>query len=200
MPSSPTYTKQPPLAQRNNGGSHLQNLGNRRRQLFPMAPRQLRFLIVAINYYTKWIEAEVLATITATQCQKFFWRQVIAQFGIPKIVISNNKTQFADKRFQEFLEGLGISQRFSSIERLQTNGQVEAANKVIIKGLKKWLDKAKGLWANELGLVLWSYRTSPQTFTVESPFRLTYGLEAIIPIENWEPSPQRTIGGHNENA
>nr|XP_025685253.1 uncharacterized protein LOC112786044 [Arachis hypogaea] len=132
---------------------------------FPTAPGQLRYLIVAIDYYTKWIEAEPLASITAAQCRKFLWRQIITRFGIPEIVISDNGTQFVNKKFREFLEGLHVSHRFSSVEHPQTNGQVESANKIIIKKLKKRLDEAKGLWADELGSVLWSYRTTPQTTT-----------------------------------
>nr|XP_025647775.1 uncharacterized protein LOC112742761 [Arachis hypogaea] len=111
---------------------------------FPTAPGQLGYLIVAIDYYTKWIEAEPLSSITATQCRKFLWRQIITRFGIPEIVISDNGTQFTDKKFREFLEGLRVSHRFSSVEHPQTNGQVESANKIIVKGLKKRLDEAKG--------------------------------------------------------
>ncbi|XP_025674231.1 uncharacterized protein [Arachis hypogaea] len=168
--------------------------------LFPTAPGQLRYLIVAIDYYTKWIEAEPLASITATQCRKFFWRQIITRFGIPEVVISDNGTQFSDKKFREFLEGLHISHRFSSVEHPQTNGQVESANKIIVKGLKKRLDEAKGIWADELGSVLWSYRTTPQTTTGETPFRLTYGVEAVIPVEIGDPSPRKTVGGNDEEA
>ncbi|XP_016185408.1 uncharacterized protein LOC107627044 [Arachis ipaensis] len=137
---------------------------------FPTAPGQLRYLIVAIDYYTKWIEAESLASITAIQCQKFLWRQIVSRFGIPEIVISDNGTQFTDRKFREFLEGLHVSHRFSLVEHPQTNGQVESANKIIVKGLKKRLDEAKGLWADELRSVLWSYRTTPQTATGETPF------------------------------
>ncbi|XP_015950200.1 uncharacterized protein LOC107475065 [Arachis duranensis] len=156
---------------------------------FPTAPGQLRYLIVAIDYYTKWIEAEPLASITAAQCRKFLRRQIITRFGIPEIVISDNGTQFADKKFREFLEGLRISHRFSSVEHPQTNGQMESANKIIVKALKKRLDEAKGLWADELGSVLWSYRTTSQMTTGETPFRLTYGVEAVIPVEIGDPSP-----------
>ncbi|XP_072087901.1 uncharacterized protein [Arachis hypogaea] len=60
--------------------------------LFPTAPKQLRFLKVAIDYYTKWIEAEALATIMASQYRKFFWIQVITRFEIPEIMISDNRT------------------------------------------------------------------------------------------------------------
>ncbi|XP_072084512.1 uncharacterized protein [Arachis hypogaea] len=167
---------------------------------FPTAPGQLRYLIVAIDYYTKWIEAEPLASITATQCRKFLWRQIITRFGIPEIVISDNGTQFADKKFREFLAGLRISHHFSSVEHHQTNEHVESANKIIFKGLKKRLDEAKGLWADELESILWSYRTTPQTTTGETPFRLTYGVEAVIPVEIGDPSPRKTVVGNDEEA
>ncbi|XP_016196029.1 uncharacterized protein LOC107637096 [Arachis ipaensis] len=123
---------------------------------------------------------------------------VITRFGIPEVVISDNGTQFTDKKFTEFLSGLGIKQRFSSVEHPQTNGQVEAANKVILFGLKKRQDNKKGAWADELASVLWSYRTTEQSSTGETPFRLTYGVDAVIPVEIGEPSPRLLLAGVNE--
>ncbi|XP_016172235.1 uncharacterized protein K02A2.6-like [Arachis ipaensis] len=127
----------------------------------PPEPGQVKYLIVAIDYYTKWVEAEPLASISAANCQKFMWKQVVTRFGIPETVISDNGTKFTDKKFKGFLEGLKIKQRFSSVEHPQTNGQVEAANKVILKGLKNRLEGKKGSWADELASVLWSYKTTP---------------------------------------
>nr|XP_025679195.1 uncharacterized protein LOC112779163 [Arachis hypogaea] len=150
---------------------------------FPVGPGQVKYLIVAIDYYTKWIEAEPLASISSSNCRKFMWRQVITRFGIPEVVISDNGTQFTDKKFTEFLTGLGIKQKFSSVEHPQTNGQVEFANKVILLGLKKRLDNKKGVWADELASVLWSYQTTEQSSTGETPFRLTFGVDAVIPVE-----------------
>ncbi|XP_019435938.1 PREDICTED: uncharacterized protein K02A2.6-like [Lupinus angustifolius] len=108
---------------------------------FPQATGQLKFLIVAIDYFTKWIEAESLATITSANIQKFTWRNIITRFGIPFAIVTDNGTQFADRRFQGLLSGLHIKQHFTSVEHPQTNGQAEAANKVILKGLKKRLDE-----------------------------------------------------------
>ncbi|XP_016169202.1 uncharacterized protein LOC107611823 [Arachis ipaensis] len=119
-------------------------------------------------------------------------------FGIPETVISDNGTQFTDKKFKGFLAGLKIKQRFSSVEHPQTNGQVEAANKVILKGLKKRLEGKKGLWADELASVLWSYKTTPQSSTGETSFRLTYGFDAVISVEVGEPSPRVLLGGGSE--
>ncbi|XP_072084676.1 uncharacterized protein [Arachis hypogaea] len=123
---------------------------------------------------------------------------VITRFGIPEVIISDNETQFTDKKFVEFLAGLGIKQKFSSVEHPQTNGQVEAANKVILLGLKKRLDNKKGAWADELASVLWSYQTTKQSSTGETPFRLTYGVDAMIPVEVGEPSPRLLLQGVEE--
>ncbi|XP_057745274.1 uncharacterized protein LOC130963143 [Arachis stenosperma] len=123
---------------------------------------------------------------------------VITRFGIPEVVISDNGTQFTDKKFTEFLTGLGIRQKFSSVEHPQTNGQVESANKIILLGLKKRLDNKKGAWADELASVLWSYRTTEQSSTKETLFRLTYGLDAVIPVKIGEPSPRLLLKGVEE--
>ncbi|XP_057730752.1 uncharacterized protein LOC130946086 [Arachis stenosperma] len=113
-------------------------------------------------------------------------------------MISDNGTQFVDKKIREFLVGLRIKQRFSSVEHPQTNSQVEAANKVILKGLKKRLDQRKGVWVDELASVMWSCRTTPQSSTGKTPFRLTYGVDAVIPADIGEPSPRLHLGGIEE--
>nr|KYP55843.1 Retrovirus-related Pol polyprotein from transposon opus [Cajanus cajan] len=79
-------------------------------------------------------------------------------------------------------------QLHSIIEHPQLNGQAEAANKVILNELKKHLGDAKGAWAEELFEVLWAYRCTPQSTTRETPFRLMYGTDAMIPVEVGEPS------------
>ncbi|XP_072062216.1 uncharacterized protein [Arachis hypogaea] len=83
-----------------------------------------------------------------------------------------------------------IKHQFTSVEHSQANGQAEAANKVILVGLKKRLQEAKGAWAEELPQVLWAYGTTPHSTTGETPFRLAYGFEAMIPIEINEQSPR----------
>ncbi|RDY13152.1 Tf2-9, partial [Mucuna pruriens] len=90
--------------------------------------------------------------------------------------------------------------RGRSIEHPQSNGQAEAANKVILRGLRKRLEEAKGRWADELPQVLWSYHTTPHSTTNETPFCLTFGTEAMILVEIGEPSPRATLfePGRNE--
>nr|KYP57671.1 Pol polyprotein [Cajanus cajan] len=75
---------------------------------FPLAKRQCKFLLVAIDYFTKWIEAEPLATITANMVQKFMWRNIITRFDIPHAIITDNGLQFIDQKLNKFMEDLGI--------------------------------------------------------------------------------------------
>ncbi|XP_072076432.1 uncharacterized protein [Arachis hypogaea] len=97
--------------------------------------------------------------------------------------------------WRQIIASLGIQQKFSSVEHPQTNGQVEAVNKVILQGLKKRLDQKKGTWADELASVLWSYRTTQHR---RDPFQLTYRVDAVIPVEIGEPSPRILLGGVDE--
>jgi len=77
----------------------------------------------------------------------------------------------------------GIQARFTSVARPQTNGQVESANKQILNGLKKILDAAKGLWADELPTILWSILITEKSAICETPCMLVYGSEAVLPVE-----------------
>ena len=83
---------------------------------------------------------------------------------------------------------MGIKLKFSTPRNPQSNGQAESSNKTIMNSMKKRLEKAKGKWAEELPGVLWAYRTTARTATGETPFSLTYGTEAMIPVEYGMPS------------
>ena len=83
---------------------------------------------------------------------------------------------------------MGITNRYSTPAYPYGNGQAEAINKVIVSGLKKKLDDAKGKWVEELPYVLWAYRTTPRRSTGETPFSMSYGAEAVIPIETGFPT------------
>lgn len=66
---------------------------------------------------------------------------------------------------------------------MQGNRKAEAVNKVIVNGLKKMLDEAKGRWVDELPHVLWTYRITSWRSIGETPLSMTYGFEVVIPLE-----------------
>ena len=121
---------------------------------FPIGRRQLKFLVVAIDYFTKWVEAEPLATITKKNIQNFVWKAVICRFGIPRVLVSDNGKQFDNPRFRQFSQELGIHNHYSSPGRPQANGQVEVTNRSLLKLIKTRLEGAKGLWPEELPSIL----------------------------------------------
>ncbi|XP_052197259.1 uncharacterized protein LOC127804437 [Diospyros lotus] len=73
-------------------------------------------------------------------------------------------------------------------EAWEVNGQIELANRTLLRGLKARVDKAKGSWVEELSSILWSYRTTVKLSTRETPFSLCYGSEALIPVEIGVPT------------
>ena len=150
---------------------------------FPKAAGNKRYLLVDTDYFTKWVEAEPLANIRDVDAKKFVWRNIVTRFGVPKVLISDNGLQFDSKAFRRYCYELGITNRYATPAYPQGNEQAEASNKVIVNGLKKRLDDVKGRWVEELPHVLWAYRTTPQRSTRETPFAMTYGAKAVIPLE-----------------
>ena len=69
---------------------------------FPITMRQLKFLVVGIDYFTKWIEAEALATITEKNVKSFVWRNIVYRYGIPRVLVSDNGKQFDNNSFKDF--------------------------------------------------------------------------------------------------
>ena len=144
--------------------------------------------MIGTDYFTKWVEAEPLANIRDVDAKKFIWRNIITRKKIPLTLISYNGLQFDSKTFRKYCCDLGITNRYSTSAYPQGNGQAEAVNKVIVNGIKKRLDDAKGRWVEELPHVLWTYRTTPRRSTRETPFSMTYGAEAVLPLETSFPT------------
>ena len=80
---------------------------------FLIALRQLKFL-VGIDYFTKWVEVEPLATITEKSIRTFLWRNIIYRYGIPRVLVSDNGKQFDNSAFMNFYSELGIKNHYSS--------------------------------------------------------------------------------------
>ena len=150
---------------------------------FPKAVGNKKYLLVSTDYFTNWVEEKPLANIRDVDAKIFVWKNIITRFGVPHVLISDNGLQFDSKMFRKYCGELGIINRYSTLAYLQGNGQAEVVNKVIVSGLKKRLDDAKGKWVEELPHVLWTYRTTPRRSTGETLFSLTYEAEAVIPLE-----------------
>ena len=166
---------------------------------FPKAVGNKRYLLVDTDYFTKWVEAEPLTNIRDVDAKRFIWKNIVTRFGVPHALISDNGLQFDSKAFRSYRGELGITNRYSTPAYPQGNRQAEAVNKVIVNGLKKRLDDTKGKWVEKLPHVLWTYRTTPRRSTGETPFLMTYGAEAIIPLETGFPTLRTSSFNPSDN-
>ena len=119
-------------------------------------------------------------SITQQNVKNFVWKNIVCRFGVPKVLVSDNRRQFDNTFFSDFYAHFGIQNHYSSPAHPQANGQAEVANQSLLKIIKTRLERAKGVWPEELPGVLWEYRTTMRTPTRETPFKLANGSESVI--------------------
>ena len=86
----------------------------------PIGKGQCKFIIVAVDYFTKWAEAEPLVTITEQKIRNFVWRAIICRFDIPRALVPNNGKQFDNAKFRNFCAELGIKNYYLSLAHPQS--------------------------------------------------------------------------------
>jgi IS30 family transposase len=103
----------------------------------PIAQGNLKFTSIAVEYFTKWIEARVVSIITSKTTQKFFWQNIVCWFGVLFELIVDNGKQFDNQDFREFCNSIGTKTVFASVYHSQSNGVVECTNDKIFSAIKK---------------------------------------------------------------
>jgi hypothetical protein len=150
-------------------------------------------MLVAVDKFTKWVEAAPVTTQDSTAAINFI-KSIVFRFGVPHSIITDNGTNFTSKDFKSYCESMGIKLKFASVAHPKTNGQVKKSNGLICNGIKKRLlaplKKAKHTWVDELPSVLWSLRTITNAATQETPFFLVHGAEAVLPVEITQEAPR----------
>jgi hypothetical protein len=152
-----------------------------------------KYIIVAVDYFTKWVEAMPTFNNTADTATRFFFNHVISHFGVPLQLVSDHGKHFENEIFVELSSRLGFSHEFASPYYPQSNGQVEAVNKVLKTMLQCTVNKHKTNWHHMLFSALWAYRTTVKTATGFTPFHLVHGVEATLPIECEIPTLRTAI-------
>jgi hypothetical protein len=158
-------------------------------------------MLVAVDKFTKWVEAAPVTTQDSTAAINFI-KSIVFRFEVPHSIIIDNGTNFTSKEFKSYCDSMGSKLKFASVAHPKTNGQVEKANGLICNGIKKRLlaplEKAKHAWVDELPSMLWSLRTTPNAATQETPFFLVHGAEAVLPVEITHEAPR--IAAYNETT
>ncbi|KAI8529804.1 hypothetical protein RHMOL_Rhmol11G0002100 [Rhododendron molle] len=105
----------------------------------PMVADQVQHVIIAVDYFTKWVEAKALATITAEVTIDFLWKLIISRFGLPRVIVTDHGKQFDNVQFKTYYISKGIHVHYASKAHPKANSQVEVTNPTIKKGIKKRL-------------------------------------------------------------
>ncbi len=156
-------------------------------------------VFVAVDKFTKWIEAKPIKNLEATTVVSFI-RELTFRYGVPHSIITNNGSNFDSDEFRAFCASQGTRVDYASVAHPQSNGQAERANGLILKGLKprlmRYVKHAAGAWVDELPSVLWGLRTTPNRSTGRTPFFLVYGAEAVLPSDLLHNAPrvERRLG------
>ena len=157
-------------------------------------------MIVATDYFTKWIVAEALSYTKEVDVERFIWKNIICRFGCPQSIVTDNGTQFVGRQITTFFAKYGIKHHLSTPRYPQGNGQAEVSNKIVLNCLKKRLEGVEGKWVDELPGVLWAYRTTKRRSTGETPFSLDYWTEAIISPHITVLSVSIEVGSLDQNC
>src|ERR1051325_487187 len=156
-------------------------------EIKPTASNGHRYIIFAIDYFTKWVEATSFASVTKNVVAPFIKHNLICRYGIPEKIITNNSTNLNNKMITKLCTQFKIKHHNFSPYRPKMNGAVEAANKNIKKIIQKMTVTYKD--CHEMfPFSLHGYRTTVRTSTGPTPFCLVYGMEAVLPIEVQIPS------------
>jgi hypothetical protein len=142
-----------------------------------------RFILIAADYFTKWVEAVPLRNMTHREVIRFVQQHVIHQFGIPQSLTTDQGASFMSHQFKEFVNSMRIKLLNSSPYYAQTNGQAESSNKTLIKIIKKWIESSPRKWRETMSKALWAHRKSRHGSTKVMPFELTYEQEIMLPVE-----------------
>nr|GEW53798.1 reverse transcriptase domain-containing protein [Tanacetum cinerariifolium] len=141
-----------------------------------------KYILVAVDYLSKWVEAKALSTNDAEVVVKFL-KSLFSRFGTPKAIISDIGTHFCNDQFSKVMSKYGVTHRLSTAYHPQTCGQVEVTNRGLKRILERTVDENRALWSDKLEDTLWAFRTAFKTRIGCTPYMLVYGKACHLPLK-----------------
>jgi hypothetical protein len=131
------------------------------------------FIAVAVEYFTKWIEAKPHTNMSSASIKKFFWQNIICRYGVPRQITIDNVKYFDNAMFKEFCQQIGMKITFASLYHPQSNGAVKRANSLSFDAINNILEgEKKAKWTEVMPTVVWSHNTTVCRATNFTPFQL----------------------------
>jgi len=119
---------------------------------------------------------------------KFIFEYILSWFGYPKILMSDRGSHFLNETIAALVEEFQMYHQKSTLYHPEANGTMEAFNKILENALTKFCNEKQNDWDVHILVVIWAYRTTCKKLIRQTPFRIVYGQEAIMPMENIVPS------------
>ncbi|GJS39432.1 reverse transcriptase domain-containing protein [Tanacetum coccineum] len=148
---------------------------------FPSS-RGNKYILVVVDYLSKWVEAKALPTNDARVVCKFL-KTLFSRFGAPRAIISDRGTHFCNDQFSKVMLKYGVTHRLSTAYHPQTSGQVEVSNRGLKRILERTIGENRASWSDKLDDALWAFRTAYKTPIGCTPYKLVYGKACHLPIE-----------------
>ncbi|GJZ69784.1 reverse transcriptase domain-containing protein [Tanacetum coccineum] len=160
-------------------GQHSANITEREKIL---DSRGNKYILVAVDYLSKWVEAKALPTNDARVVVKFL-KSLFSRFGAPRAIISDRGTHFCNDKFDRVMSKYGVTHRLSTAYHPQTSGQVEVTNRGLKRILERTVGENRASWSDKLDDALWAFRTAYKTPIGCTPYKLVYGKSCHLPVE-----------------
>ena len=157
-------------------------------EIVPHSSKQHRYILTAIDYFTKWVEAIPLKTANSENIIEFIDQFIITRFGLPTALMFDNASYFSGNAMTEFALKRGFKLKYSANYYPQGNGLAESTNKNLIRIIKRTVDQNQKNWHKALVNALWADKITKKASIRTSPFNLVYGREAVLPTHLLIPS------------
>ncbi|GJX42207.1 reverse transcriptase domain-containing protein [Tanacetum coccineum] len=141
-----------------------------------------KYILVAVDYLSKWVEAKPLPTNDARVVVKNL-KSLFARFGTPRAIISDRGTHICNDQFSKVMLKYGVTHRLSTAYHPQTSGQVEVSNRGLNRILERTVGENRASWSDKLDDALWAFHTTFKTPIGCTPYKLVYGKASHLPIE-----------------
>nr|GFB55011.1 reverse transcriptase domain-containing protein [Tanacetum cinerariifolium] len=144
--------------------------------------RRNRYILVVVDYLSKWVEAKALLTNDARVVVKFL-KSLFARFGTPKAIISDRGTHFCNDKFAKVMSKYGVTHHLATAYHPQTSGQVEVLNRGLKRILERTVKENRASWSEKLEDALWAFKTAYKIPIGCTPYKLVYGKSCHLPTE-----------------
>ncbi|CAF5051127.1 unnamed protein product [Rotaria magnacalcarata] len=149
----------------------------------PTTTRQKRFLLVVVDYFTRWVELFPLKSTTSDDIANILTNEIFSRYGLPKHIVSDNGPQFVSNLFKNLCNMLGIKQNLTANYHPQSN-MTERVNRTLKPLISIYAQQRPNSWDNEIQKLAFAIRTAVNDTTGETPAFMMFGRDPRGPLDS----------------